>query len=223
MTFEEFKEQVEVFGKIDTAEKLAFYKRQYESHLLRSEDQKYFEPNKESSQDNSIGLYEQNLKQIFSLDDIKRNEFYFFVRPSFEPEYLLVITQQFEDYLLTCTRLVTNYWLVFYADSSVTTIDSLQHQFRLPKSIGDKLFHLLDKTIESARPPKNKVFVLDGVIYTLSKVSGDEIISVFKHSPDEESKSGKVISIMKELSSITETLDDTKLNDIETRIKKLND
>lgn len=44
MDFEEFKRNFELFTKIDTPEKLAICERQYKNELLRTEDEKYFEP-----------------------------------------------------------------------------------------------------------------------------------------------------------------------------------
>ncbi|MEI6950785.1 hypothetical protein V9K67_26620 [Paraflavisolibacter sp. H34] len=221
MTFEDYKKKVGIFGKIDTAEKLDFLKRQYENELLRAEDQNYFEPYESNSGDGLNCLYEQNLNQIFSLGNIEENQFYFLVKPSFEPEYLLVLTRRLHDYLLTCTKLTENYWSVFYADKTITTIDSTSFKLVLVKSIGDKLFYVLDKVMTSARSPKSKFFTLDGVVYVISKVSDGKVRSVFKHSPDEDSKSGELISIMEQLSDNIHALNAIILKDIEVKIDEL--
>lgn len=221
MTFEDYKKQVELFGKIDTSEKLTFYKRQYESHLLHIEDENYFEPYEERLGDDLTCQYEQNLNRIFSFDEIQGNQFYFIIRPSFEPENLLLLTQQPNSYLAEHIVLTKNYSSVFYANNKVIVSDKSVVRFKLTKALGDKLFFLLDKTITEARQPKANVYTLDGVVYILSKMFAGKRKDTFKHSPNEGSKSGKIIAIMEQLIDCMKTLDNTMLGDIETKIDEL--
>lgn len=221
MTFEDYKKQVEVFGKIDTAEKLSFYKQQYENHLLQVEDETYFEPYEGSLESGLSCDYERNLNQIFNLSAIEENQFYFLVKPSFEPENLLVLTKQADNYILTHTILVENYWGVFYADKNITAVDKTEFTSELAKDVGDKLSYLLDRTIADARHPRANIFTLDGVVYILSKIVGDKPKSVFKHSPNGHSKSGKIIAIMEQLIDNIQKLDNATVEIIANQIDSL--
>jgi hypothetical protein len=59
--FEDYKKQAEVFGKIDTPEKLTIFKKQYENYLLNVEDQNYFELSEEKLGESITDHYQQNL------------------------------------------------------------------------------------------------------------------------------------------------------------------
>ncbi len=221
MTFEDFKTHFEQFSKIDTAEKLAICQNQYEKHLLHIEDEQFFEPLTQRLGDDIISQYEKNLNNIFLFDKIHENQFYFLVRPSFEPENLLTLEYQKDRYLLTRTTLTKNYWTLFYADNKIMNVPTVTVKSELNKKIGDILFSLLDKTIIDARQPKANGFTLDGVVYRLSKLYNEGQRIVGKHSPSDTSKSGKVIRIMQELIDNIEYLDDTILSNISIKITDL--
>jgi hypothetical protein len=223
MTFEDYKKHFETFSKIDTAEKLANCESQYKRHLLHIEDEEYFEPITQRLGEDIISQYEKNLNNIFLYDKIKDNQFYFLVRPSFEPENLLILEQRKGDYSLTHVALTKNYWSAFYANNKITDMQKATSKSELNKAIGDRLLALLDKTIIEAREPKANGFTLDGVVYRLSKLSNGEIKTVSKHSPSETSKSAKIIAIMQQLIDEIETLDEAILLNIETKIKDLQD
>ena len=223
MTFEEYKKKMEVFGKIDTEEKLAFYKHQYENHLLRKEDQNHFQPLEESVKDSLSNQYEQNLHNIFNLSQIKENEFSFLVTPSFEPEYQLILIRNAANYQFTCKTLKSNYWHVFYADNKVAKIESTLINLDAENRLGDKLFCLFNKIMDSARPPKGNFFTLDGVRYMISKTVNGNIKSVMKSSPDEDSYTGKFISAMEVLYNIIQASDTNWLKDLENKIDMLLD
>lgn len=223
MTFEDYKRHFEQFSKIDTAEKLAICKNQYEKHLLHIEDEEYFEPVTERLGDDIVSQYEKNLNKIFLFDKIRDNQFYFLVRPSFEPENLLTLEKQNDRYLLTHLTLTKNYWTLFYADNKIMDVPKVTVKSELNGKTGDILFSLLDKAIIEAKQPKANGFTLDGVVYRLSKLYNEGQKIVGKHSPRESSKSGKIIGIMQQLIENIEQLDDAKLLNIETKILHLQD
>jgi len=223
MTFDDFKKQFEIFSKIDTAEKLAICESQYEKHLLHIEAENYFEPKIERLGDDIISKYEKNLNDIFLFNKVKDNQFYFLVVPSFEPENLLILERERDNYVLTHVALTKNYWALFYADNKISGPEKTTSKAGLSKAIGDKLFALLDKTIIDARQPKAGRFTLDGIAYILSKVSNGVQKTVFKHSPTKTSKSGQIIEIMQQLIDNIGRLDDTILLNIETSIRGLHD
>jgi hypothetical protein len=218
MTFDDFKKQFEIFSKIDTAEKLAICESQYEKHLLHIEDEKYFEPVENEPGDDIVSRYERNLSNILCFDAIRDNQIYFLVRPSFEPEHLLIFEKSQDTFALTLTTLTRNYWTVFHADNKIIDIEKKIITAEISKATGDKLFNMLDKAIMQAREPKAGRFVLDGVVYRLSKLWHGQQKTVSKHSPSENSKSWQIIEIMQQLIDNIESLDDTVLLNIETKI-----
>lgn len=218
MTFDDFKKQFAIFSKIDTAEKLAICESQYEKHLLHIEDENYFETTANNLADDIVSLYEKNLNKILSFDTIRENQITFLVRPSFEPEYFLALEKLQDKFALTLTTLTKNYWTVFYDDNKISDIEKKIITTELNTVIGDKLFNLLDKVITQARQPKAGRIVLDGVVYRLSKLSNGQQKMVSKHSPSDSSKSGQIIEIMHHLIDNIESLNDTVLLNIETKI-----
>jgi hypothetical protein len=221
MTFEEYLEDQERFGKIDTPEKLAFVKKSYESYLSHVEDSKYFEPFEFRESDHISDVYKQRLLAIFKFDSIRENEFFFMIKPSFQPEQLLVLTLENTRYKLKHTELVPQYWSVYYYNQYIKTSDSESCESELPTFIGDKLFALLNKTITEARKPIGKWLVLDGTAYTLSRLIDGKLVTVSKHSPDDASPSGKVIAVMTQLIQHISNLNDDILNDIKSKIDHL--
>lgn len=221
MTFDDFKKHFEAFNKIDTAEKLATCEKQYQQHLLHIEDQNYFEPVINEPRHDLISDYELNLTRIFSLNTIENNSFSFLAKPSFEPEHLLCIKREEDQYFATLTVLTENYWALFYANNRVVDAKKQVFKSELSKEIGLILFALLDKTISEAREPKGKSIVLDGVIYNLSKNTNNKLVTVTKHSPDPNSKSGKIIAIMEEIVRNIEQLNDELLARLKTEINNL--
>ena len=218
MTLDDFKKQFEIFSKIDTAEKLAICEKQYQQHLLHIEDDNYFEPNEIDLVNDISSRYEKNLNNIFSFDTIAENQIYFLVRPSFEPEKLLTIARLQDKFLLTLTTLTKNYWSVFYGDNKIIDVGKKVFTTDLDEAIGEKIFNLLDRTIDEARLPKAGGFTLDGVVYRLSKLFNGVQKTVSKHSPNETSKSGKIIDIMKELIDNFGNIDNKILLNISTKI-----
>jgi hypothetical protein len=218
MTFDDFKKQFEIFNKIDTAEKLAICEGQYKNHLLHIEDEKYFEPAENKIGDDIVSQYERNLNRILCFDAIGENQIYFLVIPSFEPEHLLILEKHQNNFTLTLITLISNYWTAFYSDNKIINTEKNVMRAELNIEIGAILFNLLDKAILQAQQPKAGGFVLDGVVYKLSKLSNGQQIIVSKHSPNEKSKPGQIIEIMQLLISNIENLNDTVLLKIETKI-----
>jgi len=211
-----------MFSQIDSAEKLAICEIQYQNHLLEIEDAKYFEPDRDDVKIKQVQNYEKNLHKIFGLDTIEENQIYFLIRPSFEPEHLLLLEKLPEKFVLTLTTLIKSYWTTFHADNSNMDSERKVSKTVLNSAVGDSLFKLLEKTIMEARPPKAKKLVLDGVVYMLLKLSDGERKIVSKHSPDENSRSGQVIKIAKQLIDNIERLDDPAiLSNLQVAMVKL--
>ena len=164
---------------------------QYQTHVLHIEDENYFEPLEIRSGDDMSSRYEQNLTTIFNLDKISSTQFYFFIKPSFEPENLLIIERKPDRYTLTYTRLTKNYWQVFYYDNSVIAVEKTTSIAELRRATGDKIFALLDRVILQARSPRAKSITLDGIVYSLIKKAGEGQKIVYKHSPGAGSGSAK--------------------------------
>lgn len=218
MTFEEFKKHYLGSSKIDTPEILAICESQYKRHLLSIEDQNYFEPFEFRSGDDMSGIYEQNLRAILPFDNIKENQLSFLIKPSFEPESLLMIEKNLDNYFLSYTTLSTNYWYVFYADNKALDIKKRISTAELRVDIGDKLFTLLDNTIKEARKPKAGMIVLDDIVFQLSRILNGKKICVFKHSPGQGSKAANIIDILLYLTDNIQNLDNATLATIERQI-----
>ena len=123
-----------------------------------------------------------------------------------------------DKFVLTLTTLTKNYWAVFYANNKIMDIEKKVITSELNTAIGNKIFKLLGNTIIEARQPKAGRYVLDGVVYILSKLSNGEQKIVSKNSPSETSKSGQIIEIMQQLINNIANLDDAVLLNIETKI-----
>jgi hypothetical protein len=218
MTFDDYKKQFEVFNKIDTPEKLIICERQYKYHLLALEDENYFEPVDEKSKGDTSSLYEENLKLTLGLGQFTETQVSLLTIPSFEPESLLIIDDCKDKFVLTYTVLASNYWQSFCADNKVTIVDKTTSTAELSQETGSKIFNLFCKVISDARTAKSGRIVLDGVKYSLSCVTDGKVMTVSKHSPNETSKSAKVIDILELLTHNIKTLDDNTLNLIKTKI-----
>ena len=223
MTFEEFKAQFDIFNLIDNAEKLEHCKKQYQRHLLQLEDDNYFEPEEECVENDILSQYEKQLSNIFKLDNILESQFYFLVRPSFTQESLLVIDNVSGKFILTYTILDKNYWSVFYENNTILDLKKAILTTELNKQIGVKMCALLEKVMIEARPPNGKGFTLDGTIFKLSRKLNGKIQTVSKHSPNENSKPEKVISILLQLIDNINSLDKYKMADLESKMDKLLD
>ena len=196
MDFEDFKKHWEIFSKIDSEEKLAACKARFENHRLHAEDQNFFEPSKEDPTKNLGENYKQNFYSNIQLDQNNSDQIYFFREPSFEPKDVLIIERTSENCLLTYYMFMNDNWRKIYAERGIEIPENEIKKSSLNNFIGDKLFNLLECTFEEARPPNATVWVLDGVIYSLTKKINGTCKTVIKNSPDENSKSGKVIAIL---------------------------
>ena len=220
ITFEEYKKQFEIFCKIDSPEKLEICKNQYKSKLLHLEAQNYFEPFEHRLGDDILARYERNLFSLLPFDKISEGELSVLIQPSFNPESLLVIDNKEGNYAITYTALVTNYWYPFQRDNNVTEVDKIFVKAKLDREIGYKLYALIDAAILEARKPEAGGFVLDGVVYIFSRVLNGKKVSAFKHSPDEDSKTGRIINAMQFLVDNITNLDAPVLSTFENLIEK---
>ena len=209
LTFDEYTKQV--FMNRNTPEILAIAKKLYDGYVLSIDDEDFFEPYEYKSGSDDSSIYEQNLRDIFNLSAIRENQIYLLIKPAFEPESLLIITRNLTHYTATYKKLIENYWYVFYADNSITSVAHELLERTLGNKIGENIFSLLNKTIIEARPPKGNRFVIDGVKYIISKLVDDKLISVCKSSPSEDSDSGQVISIITQFIETIQTSDDSSL------------
>lgn len=215
ITFEEFRKQFEMFAKIDSPEKLAICESQYKMHVFRINALEDFEPFEYHSGDDMVAKYEKNLITILPFDKISENQLSLLIKPSFDPESLLVIDKLENNYTLTYTTLATNYWYLFYENSEIIDVGKKTVAAELRKDIGDKLYALIDKAISEARKPINGGFVLDGVVYVFSRMLNGKQVSIFKHSPDENSRTGRIINLMQYLIDNITNLDGAAYSTLE--------
>lgn len=221
MTFEEYLEVQGRFSKIDTPEDLAIIKRMYEGHHAHVEDGKYFEPFEFGQEDTDYNIYDERLLSIFEFDMIRENEFFIMIKPSFEPEQLLVLINLNGNYIVKQTALLHQYWSAYNRDPTITAINSKSMNSRLPGDVGDKLFTLLNNTITNARKSSGKWHVMDGTVYTLSKLVNGKLVTVKKHSPQVDYPAGKIIAVLEQIIEHISNLDDDVLNDIGLKIDAL--
>lgn len=214
-TFDEFKKHYGAFIKNHTPETDAICEAQYKLYLIREENSRFFEPLEISSENDSLNRYTRNLHQLIGFGEVPDNQLYILITPSFEPESLMVLEQAGEKYKLVTTVLKENYWQIFYENNSITDIDKITTYAELKAVMGDKLVTLLSRTIEEARKAKPGWAVLDGTVYTLAKRITDETKRVFKHSPDPDSPSGKIVSIIEKLFEHRDTMSEDTLTLIE--------
>ncbi|MBO9567115.1 MAG: hypothetical protein J7621_30360 [Niastella sp.] len=218
MTFEDYKKDFERFAVIDSPEKLAHCEKMYQQHLLYLEEQNYFEPFEYRTGDDLSSVYEQRLGVLLPFDEIKENQITFLLRPSFTPEGLLVIDILPDKCVLTFTTLLENFWSVLYEDQEAIQVERKTLTGELPKRIGDQLVAMVDSAIAATRKPTSAWAVLDGAVYVLTKVVDGKPLSVFKHSPNEDSKTGKVINVFLHLGKNVMELEGEKLQHLERLI-----
>jgi hypothetical protein len=219
ITFEEYRKHFEIFAKIDSPEKLAICESQYKKHVLRIKALEHFEPFEFQSGDDIVVRYEMNLISLLPFDKISETQLSLLIKPSFDPESLLVIDKMENNYMLTYTTLATNYWYLFYENSGITDVGRTMVTAVLRKDIGDKLYALIDKTISEARKPVGGGAVLDGVVYIFSRILNGNQVSIFKHSPDENSKTGRIINALQYLIDNISNLDSATLSTLENLIE----
>jgi hypothetical protein len=221
MTFEEFKKNFDPLNKINTPEKLAFAQQQHEIHLQYLEDSNYFEPFEFRDEEDISSVYNKRLLDIFQFRSILENQFFFLIKPSFTQEQLVVLTHSDGKYLLKHMELSQNFWCIFYANRNATSIDSKTIEILLPDLLGSNLFLLLNNAIINARVPEAGGFVLDGVVYQISKLFNGKLVTVSKHSPGPTSRTGKIIEVVELLISQISNLNDTSLSEINLKIEAL--
>jgi len=77
----------------------------------------------------------------------------------------------------------------------------------LNKNIGNKLILLSDRAIMMARKRQSNMIILDGILFTICRYNTSETTRVSRHSPSQESVSGKIIEIMEQLIQFAENSD----------------
>jgi hypothetical protein len=221
MTFDEFIQEQEKFGKINDRA-LPFLRQRYEQYCLHIEDQNYFEPIVTSDYQNDMGsIYDKNLYALFEFEKIESNQIYILRKPSFEPESLLTITNTGKEITLIYKILESNYWSMMYNGEPIDPlIKSTTKTVRDQKS-GDRLFKLFDIIFSEARKPKGNYHVLDGVGYYLAKVIEGKRKIVFKNSPMENSKSMKVITIIDSIIEIARSEKQQLNNNLASQVEEI--
>ncbi len=212
-SFEEYRKYAYIFmSKTATPEKIASFEeilvKQYNNYVLDTEDQNYFEPKIQDTDDHSLTKYKNQRYKDFGFDEIKENQFYFLITPSFEADNMLVVEKLEENYLLK--------HIILEEKPLVATLD---------KSFGDEIFRILDKIVSQARKKKSNMFGLDGTGHTLLCMIGGERKMFYKWSPNENSTSGKVIALLQHLITIIKSPAQEKLTELALKIEefRLND
>lgn len=212
-SFEEYRKYADAFrSKNETPEKLASLEenllKQYNNYVLHTEDQNYFEPKIQDTDDSSLTKYKNQKYKDFGFDEIKENQFYFLITPSFEVANMLVVEKLEENYLLK--------HIILGEKPLIATLD---------KNFGDDIFRILDKVVSQARAKKSTIFGLDGTGHTLLRMVGGERKIFYKWSPNENSTSGKVIAFLQYLIAIIKSPTPEKLTELAFKIQEfsLND
>jgi hypothetical protein len=81
------------------------------------------------------------------------------------------------------------------------------------------LYALIDKAISEARKPVGGGATLDAAVYVFSRILNGNQVSIFKHSPDEDSKTGRIINIMQHLIDNITNLDAAVYSTLESLIE----
>jgi hypothetical protein len=143
------------------------------------------------------------------------------VKPSFESEYLFMVQKKEPEYALILKEIVGSYWQAYYQNPSLKEHRTVLTQNTLHYAMGAKLWQLLNKTMYEARAPKAGRWVIDGVVYSLSKRTEAGIKAVTKHSPTETSRSGKIICLMEKLASYTKNNKQETLSEAMIQLEEL--
>lgn len=197
MTFEEFKIHFEKFSSIDSAEKLAICKQQYQHHLQHLEDLNFFEPTDYNEGSDKFSSYMLATEKILIPDSGQQLLYAFIVRPSFEPEFSLCLHPLNDEYTLTYTLLEKNFWGVMNDDLNLSKkIKRSTQTDQLNSAAGEKLVLLFEKIFREARPKQTGSFTLDGTSYNICKFTTDEVLRVNKQSPPVSSRSGRIINTL---------------------------
>lgn len=196
MNFENFKRHFEQFKKIETKRELDICKNQYEKYVKQLESDNYFEPHK------VLNDYEKALFKIFDIQDITENAIKILIMPSFEPKKMLSIQSTKYEYALIFKVLEANYWEKIYNKEDSYQFEMKSYAANIDRTLGDKLFQVLRTAISEAKIEEKTYAALDGVVYILTQVIEGELISVKKHSPDETSRTGRIINLLENLSHL---------------------
>jgi len=197
MTFDDFKLHFEMFAKIDTPEKLAICERQYRMHLAAKEDGNFLEPLEVTKAElSSESDYTKNLYSILGFGQINKDQILFLSQPSFGAEHFLIIEKSEDNYALTQVALEESYWLRYYGDNSISTAKTTVSTGYMKKEVGNQIFALIEQSIGEAKKPQSAFAVLDGTGYKLSKIVDGVRRDVFKNSPSEDSKTGRIIKLL---------------------------
>jgi len=208
MTFDEFKINFEKFSKIDSAEKLAICEQKYQQHLLHIADQDYFEPVEDKPINDLHSKYLAATENILTNSPNETCQYAYIVRPSFEPEYSLCLSLLNDQFSLTYTILEKNYWAISNGPHNLNkSIRRCCSTIELNKNIGNKLILLSDRAIMMARKRQSNMIILDGILFTICRYNTSETTRVSRHSPSQESVSGKIIEIMEQLIQFAENSD----------------
>jgi hypothetical protein len=203
LSLEEFKKHF--LGNLNQSEinetMMQDCREQYNNIVAKKEDDNYFEPLDEShrSQLKILNQYDEYLNQVFRHSEIEENEIAILIRPSFEAESFIRIYKNNDDYSIICLVPESSIWLYLIQKSDKEELDFKKYQFNIDNGLGNGLFMLFDKTLSEARLPKSKFATLDGVEYLLLKNIESKIYSVRKNLTNENSKTGKITSLIDEL------------------------
>jgi hypothetical protein len=173
---------------------------------MAKEYNNFFEPLNETIDElDKVSIYTKNLYSILNFNQINKDQILFLIQPSFEAESLLILENLQDNYALTYFALKENYWYKYYADNSIITGKVVRSNGNLKRSIGDQIFRLVEQSMKEARKPESGRFVLDGVKYKISKIIGEYRIDVTKHSPEEDSRTGRIVHLLETVAELTKS------------------
>jgi hypothetical protein len=154
-----------------TEEEESYCKEHYQRHVLKQEDDNYFEPSEEDS------FVSYMLNSFFNFSNINENQMVVLIVPSFEPPTILIMEKEDQVFNIRCE---------YFKETSIDDDNLLilnnkyiQHEKTVvEQQIGDRLLSLFNTTINLAKAPQSGLFALDGIMYYLIKMKNEEKLIV---------------------------------------------
>jgi hypothetical protein len=217
--FEEFKKNMH-FGKTSklSENELEFCKKQYQSYLLKIEDDNYFEPLAKKNEKKYIEMWLTKFESSL----IKETEVVILIMPSFEHPSLLKIEQNNGVYNLNYRYLENDFLQENYSNQELIKNSVKSYHNDIEQKLITNLWAILCDTIDKAQEPKSNTFTLDGVMFYIIKNLNGNIQIVSKNLTDITTKTGKITNLIEDLSiSILNNTFTISLNNLQKKVEEI--
>ena len=180
-----------VFLPLDLPNRDEIIREEYENMVKYREDQEYLEPITVDLRTTFFNQeYADHIIRFFNPLDLESDEIKVLVLPSFEPEYIVSLKKN----KVILSDLNENLWQHLYQNYDIKLLKLETKTLNIKTSTVQEFMEMSTVLIEESRNPKGGGVVVDGVKYYFIKKEGEEIKISTKHSPDEDSKTGYLIS-----------------------------